>query len=375
MNDRVQRGTGKMTILYYFRKLNTPMYMWQIYHIVDELAHYNCRVDVFNPDEYDSVDEANEKVIKKLQTTRYDLFMTCHNESLLYPMTLQQIKKAGIPTVLFCPDNLVVPFNHQRVAPLFDLVWLTSHETEYLFKRWGCKTVVLPYAANPFFLKPNFQQNERLCVGFIGTPHGSRIDRINKMLDSGIPLCVHTKADAFAPKLVSAPISSYLNVLRDSIRYPIGVKLAYASVIDKLKHRNLHTDSPYLHRENVIPLEELANKNCEYALVLAFTEANSTGVLRNPVPIVNLRNFEIPMSGGLQITRYTDELASYFENDKEIILCKDDEEFKEKALFYLEPQNDTLRLKMKIAARERAEKEHTWMRRFEVAFHELGLKG
>lgn len=363
-----------MKVLYYFRKLNTPMYMWQIYHIVDELAHYNCTIDVFNPGEFDSVDEANEKVLNKVQNIKYDLFMTCHNESLLYPITLQQIKKKGIPTLLFCPDNLVAPFNHREIAPLFDLVWLTSYETEYLFKRWHCKTVVLPYAANPFFLKPNLKQRERMCVGFIGTPHGSRIDRINKMLDSQIPICVHTKSDAFASQLVSAPINSYLKVLKDSIRYPIGVKLVYASIIDKLKHRNLHTDSPYLYREDVVPLEQLANKNCEYALVLAFAEANSTGVLKNPVPIVNLRNFEIPMSGGLQITRYTDELASYFENDKEIILCKDDEEFKEKAQFYLDTKNDDLRLRMKLAARKRAEKDHTWMRRFDVVFHELGFK-
>lgn len=350
------------------------MYMWQVYHIVDELAHYDCTVDIFNPSDYESLDQANEQLLKKVKTEKVDLFMTCHNESLLYIDTLKEIKLLGIPTLLFCPDNLVAPFNHKKIAPLFDLVWLTSKETEYLFRRWKCSTVFLPYAANPFFLKPNFEQREIPCVGFIGTPHGSRIDRINKLLVAGIPLCVHTKTDAFDTKLVSAPVSSYLKTLFQSIQYPIGVKLICGSFIDKLSHRSLLSDNSNLHREAPIPLDELASKNCEYSLVLAFTEANSTGVLRKPVPIVNLRNFEIPMSGGLQITRYTDELASYFKNDKEIVLCKDDEEFGGKAKFYLDTKNDNLRLQMKQAARNRAEKEHTWMRRFEHAFHELGLK-
>ena len=80
------------------------------------------------------------------------------------------------------------------------------------------------------------------------------------------------------------------------------------------------------------------------------------------------------MSGGLQITGYTEELAVYFEDNKEIILCKDDEEFRDKAMFYLDPHNDRLRKEMKIAARARAEKEHTWMNRFQKVFNEFDLK-
>lgn len=364
-----------MKILYYFRNLGTAMYMWQVYHIVDELAHYNCEVEVFNPKDFETIDEANERLLKKVREERIDLFMTCHNESLLYIATLKEIKSLGIPALLFCPDNLVAPFNHRHIAPFFDLVWLTAKETEYLFKRWKCKTVFLPYAANPFFLRPDFQQTELPYIGFVGTPHGSRTDRINKLLVAGLPVCVHTRLNAFETKLISAPLDSYAKALVDSIRYPIGIKLVCGSVKDKLmKHRKLLENNPNLRRDAPVPLEKLASKNCAYALVLSFSEANSSGVLKNPVPIVNLRNFEIPMSGGLQITRYTEELASYFENDREIILCRDDDEFNEKARFYLRSDNHDLRLEMKKAARARAEKQHTWMCRFEVIFNRLGLK-
>jgi len=79
---------------------------------------------------------------------------------------------------------------------------------------------------------------------------------------------------------------------------------------------------------------------------------------------VPLQTFDVPMCGGLQIAPYVDELAGYFEDGKEIILCRNDEEFISKCHFYLKPENATLRLKMKQDARKRAEAEHSWGKRF-----------
>lgn len=46
----------------------------------------------------------------------------------------------------------------------------------------------------------------------------------------------------------------------------------------------------------------------------------------------------------------------------------------EKACFYLSPRQASLRQKMKLAARRRAENEHTWFCRFQKVFDNLGLK-
>ena len=80
------------------------------------------------------------------------------------------------------------------------------------------------------------------------------------------------------------------------------------------------------------------------------------------------------MAGGLQIATYSEELASYFEDGKEIILCKNNEEYVEKAKFYLREDNVVLRDKMKIKARQRAESEHTWYCRFKKVFDYFGLE-
>lgn len=349
------------------------MYMWQVYHIVNELARYECTVDIFNPNDFATLDEANEQLLRKLKESPYELFMTCHNEELLYISTIKEIRTLGIPTLLFCPDNLLAPFNHEHVAKYFDLVWLTSRETKYLFDRWKCTSIFLPYAANPFMYKPDYSMNEIEALGFIGTPHGTRMDHINVLVDAGVPVVVHTASKNSVQKVVSAPISSYIKTLGACIRYPIGRKLLRASIIDKSKKRAFHVENENLTIKEPVPFEEMAKYSCAYAAMLSFTDARSTGVLKNPVPIINLRHFELPMSGALQFTSYSDELASYFKDGEEIILCKNKEEYIEKAKYWLRPENAEKRNKMKLAARERAVKEHTWHDRFERIFELLKI--
>lgn len=362
-----------MKILYYFLDLPTNMFQWQKYHIINELAAHDIFINIFSPLKYSGIEQANEMLLKAINSNKYSMFMTCLNETYLYLDTLQEIKKSGIPTLLFCPDNLTAPFNHKTIASFFDLVWLTSVETEYLFKRWGAKTIFLPYAANPNFLKPIYMQHEILRVGFVGTPHGSRINRINNLLDGGIPVTAYTASENFDNKLIKASMSEYLKKIALWIRYPIGRRLLFAAICDKLGHRELTDKKNCLEIRAPVPLEKLSEINGSYALILSFTDADSTGILKHPVPIVNLRNFEIPMSGGLQFTMYSTEIAEYFEDGKEIVLAHSIEEYIDKAKFYLKSEQASLRKRMKFAARRRAEMQHTWYNRFLWIFQVLGL--
>ena len=299
--------------------------------------------------------------------------MTSYSTNYLYLDTLETIKRNGVKTLCFCPDNLTVPYNQRAIAKYFDLVWLTSKETEYLFKRWGANTIFLPYASNPNLLRPNWNIKEIERLAFVGTPHGSRVERINMLLQSQVPITLYSKKTDTSNIQFRASASEYRKAIINYMKYPIGRKLLYAIIKDKLGRHEIDLNSEMLELKQPIPLDELGKINSAYALVLAFTEANSTGVLKKPVPIVNLRNFEIPMSGGLEITLYTEELASYFEPGEEIILCSSKEELADKAHFYLQEKQHSLRMKMKENARKRAEKEHTWFHRFDTIFKELEL--
>jgi len=363
-----------LSVLYYFSNIQTNMFQWQKYHFMDELAEHDCHFEIISPLDYGSIEEANEVLLKSIQEKQYDIFMTSYNEDYLEYDTIKAIKNAGVATLLFCPDNLVVPYNHKHIARYFDLVWLTSKETQYLFNRWKAKSIFLPYAANPHFLVPYSHDYEELRVGFIGTPHGSRISAINSFVDNGIPVTIHTSNTSTSNIGLRAKPVSYIKVLSRELRYPIGWKLAAAQIIDKLQKNAIHSNSPFYMLEPPVALRELAALNSKYALTLSFTNANSTGVLKHPVKIVNLRNFELPMSGAIQFCEYSHEMAEYFEDDKEIVMYRNAEEAIDKANYYLDPSKDMIRKNIREAARLRAERDHTWFNRFNRVFTEFGLQ-
>ena len=160
-----------MNILYYFQEIGTPMFQWQRVHIINELEQHGCNVVTFNPLEYETPEEANVSLIRHLEEHKYDLFFTnVGYYKVLFPDTVERIKKMGIPTLSLRCDNLVIPFNDKVLAPYFDLVWLTAIETKYLYDRWGVKSFFAPYAANPYVFKSNGSGQNIRKVCFIGTP-------------------------------------------------------------------------------------------------------------------------------------------------------------------------------------------------------------
>ncbi len=75
----------------------------------------------------------------------------------------------------------------------------------------------------------------------------------------------------------------------------------------------------------------------------------------------NMRSFEIPAAGAFQLALYSDELASLFEDGREIVLFRTFEEARDKAAYYL--AHDTERERIAAAGHERFLRDHTLDRR------------
>lgn len=367
-----------MKIMYYHKEYPTPMYLWQRVHIIDELAHHNIEVVTLNPLDYGSTDAANEAVVNEAKTGKYALFMTPHNEEDLYIDTLQQIKASGLPTLLICFDSMMTPFAHKNVIALYDLVLLSQEDRQGAFTPYHANTLVSHYAANPYFFHPDYACRKVSRVAFPGTPYGSRANVINQLIHAGIDVDLYYNAGgSSAPQVPgsSLTLKEKLQVAKTLLRHEVGRKVFAGSVMQKL-----HPFAPLATAASnvqVYPPVNLRTTNDIYAshdLSLSVAIARNTGHLRNPVQIVHLRNFEIPMSGGVQICQYFDELAGCFEEDKEIIFYRSHEELTDKAKFYLAPERDVLRNHIRQAARKRAEGEHTWYHRFSKAFEALDLR-
>lgn len=113
-----------------------------------------------------------------------------------------------------------------------------------------------------------------------------------------------------------------------------------------------------------------------HAMIRAFAESKICLNLSNPwhhgsMPQIKGRHFEIPQIGRLQVCTPADDLASYFEADKEIVIAKNDGELVEKLRYYLEHPEE--REKIAAAGRARMLKEHQWHHRFEHIFKEVGV--
>lgn len=366
-----------MRIFFYFGELQTPMYQWQRRNHIDELQRNGHEIITFNPYDYTSMDEANEKAILELDKAGHiDLFLACDDQTVIYPETVKKVSAKGIPSCLICWDNLELPFKQKKIAPLFDVVWLTSWETQYLFEEWKCKRIIFqPYAANPYAYKAYRGLEQINAVGFIGSPYGSRANTLNELLVNNIMCSLYS--DSYFKKGYNTSVGGRKKVdVRDIaikasryLRFPIGRKVLFSTLLNKFKKSSgLDTDSPYALLNKSVSDEEMCKLYSQFALSLNISSLRDTYILKNPIPKIHLRTFEIPMSGGLQFTSYNEEIASYFDEDKEIVLYHNKEEMIDKAKFYLDPKHEKLVNTMKIAARKRAERDHTWSNRFEEIF-------
>lgn len=370
-----------MNILYFFQEIGTPMFQWQRVHIIDELQRRNCKVEIFNPLLYNSPQEANEKLIRRINQGKIDLFFTniCYYKQL-FVETLEYIKQRGIPTLSLRCDNLVVPFMDKVLCSHFDLVWLTSIETKHLYDKWNAKSFFAPYAANPYTFSFTEYPIKRK-VTFIGTPYGSRSIMINALTSHGVDTDVFFgKQPGVKEPKIKIPIKyniispNPLSVILNRFRFKEGRKLLHGKIANIFAGQKPVEVNEHLTRFYAIPPSEISKYYSEYAISLASTSTNHTDVLKNPLKIVNLRNFEIPMSGGIELCKYNAELAGYFDEDKEILFYHTNEELADKARFYTTKASDREILNIKKAARKKAEAEHTWWNRFGIAFNILGIK-
>jgi spore maturation protein CgeB len=74
----------------------------------------------------------------------------------------------------------------------------------------------------------------------------------------------------------------------------------------------------------------------------------------------NMRLFEIPACGAMQIVNEKEEIENLFKRGEEIVMFKDTRELKEKILYYL--RNDEIRSKIAQAGQARAHREHNYER-------------
>lgn len=366
----------RLNILYYYAETGSLMTQWQRYHFLDELTRAGHQITFFNPLKYGSLAEAHEQLISAITkpNARFDLFFNSSPDHLLPKETVIKIKALGVPSLLVCFDNLHAPWIHKSMAPLFDLVWLTSHETTYLFKKWGCNTIFQPYAANPHFFRHEAGVEIPGAV-FIGTLYDDRVHRINQLTGAGIHCTLYSDSLMSRDKAQTGQkltLSAMALTLVRLAAFNPGRRVAMGRILNKIhSDRNRLNRNDYLKISPSVPFEEVSRIYSNYQLSLNITELRDTFHLNPPVHKLHLRTFEIAMCGGIQIAPRVPELAGYFTDGAEIILCDSHDDFLTRARYWTRPDKESERVKIKRQARFRAENDHTWSHRFQAVFTAL----
>lgn len=369
-----------MKIIYFYpERKNDFMFQWQRLHFIDELSRHGIEITIMNPLEYESLEQAYNSLLQETRNKHYDLLLMC-SSLFVTKEILEDVRRNGTPSLFFRPDNLLIPYFDKEIASAFDLVWLTSKETEHLYKKWNANFFFAPYAANPYTFHPSSaEQIRKVC--FIGTPYGSRTNMINVIISSGALIDVYCKNnpalnethEEFHAKY-NPPTWSTVDSLFNFLRFKEGRKVLLANIYNRVKKHNLNEYAPNFSMLPKVTFEEMNSIYSSYSLAFSSTSARNSDVLSHPVNVINLRAFEIPMAGGLQFCRYSEEMSEYFKEDKEIIFYRSNDELADKARYYTQKVSDSEIKRMKEAARKRAVNEHTWMNRFEKAFEKFNLK-
>jgi spore maturation protein CgeB len=104
---------------------------------------------------------------------------------------------------------------------------------------------------------------------------------------------------------------------------------------------------------------------------LGFSSVGNTHRGENRIVQIRLRDFEVPMSGGFYMVEHMEELAEFYEIEKEVVCYSSMDDLADKIKYYL--AHDSERERIRIAGYERARRDHTWHRRFQSVFSTIGL--
>ncbi len=201
-------------------------------------------------------------------------------------------------------------------ATCADHIITTSHKAagKYHGAGFGPKIIKSQWAFNPFTYQPTPAPGAR-DVSFVGAGKGNRLELIEKIRQSGLPV------DVFGAGWNEDSYIPFYDMVRIFNQSRINLNLG-----------------------------------------------NSSAITTQPI---RRRNFEVPGCHGFLVTTPVDNLEEYYEPDKEVVIASSLEELIDKSRYYLAHEGE----REEIARRgyERTLAEHTWTHRLVDIFKHIGF--
>ncbi len=308
------------------------------------------------------------------QTTRpFQLFFSYLMNGMIDPAVIDKIRAAGVPTCNFSCNN-AHQFNLvDEISPHFEFNLHAEKDAREKFLAVGANPLWWPMASNPKYFHP-VDVPYSVAASFVGENYALRARYIGYLLENGVdvhafgPRWQHGASNrwrSWAKRIKYLALSGFSNDPKAQMR--ASANLAdhdYRRYLSALFPANVH---PPVSDDELIALYSRSQVSLGFLEVYHQHDAGQV-ITRH----LHLREFEAPMSGALYCTGYSNELAEFFDPEREVITYSNQFELLDKVRYYLaHPQQAAL---VRQAGHLRALKDHTYQRRYQQLFDTLGLK-
>ena len=295
------------------------------------------------------------------KTEGIDLFFSYYYSASIDPGVIELIRELGVPTVNFYCNSISHFELIEEIAPHFDLCWVPEREALPLYEGIGANAVHLPMAANPQVYHP-YDLPVEYDVTFVGQRYLNREAYLAYLYFAGVDVRV------WGPKW-DLSHSNVMKRLRFVGGSPKRWIRRFLLGLDRIPTSELVL--PLTRRNGPLSDEDLVKMYSRSKISLGFSDVGveEDGKYKRQV---HLRDFEAPMSGACYFTGYQEEMAEYYEIGKEIICYDTREELLDKVWYYLAHEDEAQ--KIRLAGLRRAQRDHTWEKRFHQLFGILGLE-
>lgn len=320
--------------------------------------------------------ELISKFRKEQNLKPFDLFLSYLTDLDVEEGAIQTIKIMGVPMANFSCNNTHQFYIVEKISPLFDYNLHSEKDADIKFKGVVANPVWFPMAANPKYYFP-VRKDFKFDVSFIGAAYAKRAYYIYHLVQNGISV------DCFGPNwLINRPyiglkrikkeanrtkwvIQSLFN-LSSEVRYKKSLDIYHYDLLVKVRKQN---ESKMHYPCSDYEMIRIINAS---KIILGFLEVYSGVENRFIQQHLHLREFEIPMCGGLYITNYSDELSEFFELDKEVLCFYNEYDLTDKIKYFL--KHERAAEKIRVNGFSRAIKDHTYQKRFKDLFSKINLK-
>lgn len=308
------------------------------------------------------------------QREKIDVFFSYFWSEMCDPETIEAIKAMGITTVnWFC--NASYQFDLVAdLAPHYDYCLVPEKFRLSHYRAIGARPLYCQEAANPQVYKP-YNVPVEFDVTFVGQAYGDRPGYLEYLSEQGIDVRVWGTGWASIPITTPVPEPATLMNRARRLGGALGRRAFAAPFINRTGKSNgdLAMASPpsKITYGGILSDDELIKTYSRSKINLGFSSCGDTHQESERILQIRLRDFEVPMSGGFYMVEYMEDLEEFYEVGKEVACYTNREDLAEKIKYYL--THDREREAIRKAGHQRCLRDHTWQKRFEAAFKEMGL--